>query len=85
MPVSHHDILIDEDCLVYAVNCQEEGSTLQCGALYLEPLIPTQFIRLAYGGVRIQVEIPPELVNVPTPHRAWDVALPICPQSPSHD
>ena len=75
--MAQHDLLIDEDCLVFAVNCQEEGSTLHCGALYLEPLIPDQLIRLAYEGVRIQVELPPELINNPAPQRAWDVALPI--------
>jgi hypothetical protein len=76
--MDQHDLLIDEDCLVFAVNCQEEGSTLHCGALYLEPLIPNQLIRLAYEGVRIQVELPQEFINAPTPYRAWDVELQIC-------
>ena len=72
-----HDLLIDEGCLAWAVNCQEEGSTLHCGALYLEPLIPNHRIRLADNGATIEVEIPPELVNSPTPYRAWGIALPI--------
>lgn len=72
-----HDLLIDEACQVYAVNCQVEDSALQCGALYLEPQIPTQFIRLAYDGGSIQVELPLELVGQPGAFRAWHVELPI--------
>ena len=74
----NHDLLIDPINTVFAVNCRVEGSTLHCGALYLEPLVQHHRIRLAYDGATIEVEIPPELVNSPTPHRAWDVALPIC-------
>lgn len=77
MPMPQHDLLIDEDCLVFAVNCKEEGSTLHCGALYLEPLIPNQLIRLAYDGVRIQVELPPELVNQASSLKAWEIELTI--------
>jgi len=75
--MAQYDLLVDEDCLVFAVNCQEEGSTLHCGALYLEPLIPNQLIRLAYGDARFEVELPAELINQPDPYRAWQVALPI--------
>jgi hypothetical protein len=72
-----HDILIDPINTVFAVNCAVEGSTLHCGALYLEPLVQSQFIRLAYDGATVEIELPPELVNQPTPFRAWQVALPI--------
>lgn len=72
-----HDILIDPINTVFAVNCVVEGSTLHCGALYLEPLVQSQFIRLAYGDASLEVEIPPELVNQTTPYRAWQVALPL--------
>jgi hypothetical protein len=72
-----HDLLIDPINTVFAVNCVVEGSTLHCGALYLEPLVQSQFIRLAYDGASLEVEIPTELVNQTTPHRAWQVALPI--------
>ena len=72
-----HDILIDPINTVFAVNCVVEGSTLHCGALYLEPLVQSQFIRLAYGDASLEVEIPPELVNQSTPYRAWQVALPL--------
>lgn len=74
----NHDLLVEpESSSVYAVNCRVEDSTLHCGALYLEPLIPTQLIRLAYGDASIDVELPEELINQPSPHRAWQVALPI--------
>jgi len=72
-----HDLLIDPINTVFAVNCREEGNTLHCGALYLEPLVQAQFIRLAYEGVSIQVELPLELVQQTEPYRAWDIALPI--------
>lgn len=72
-----HDILIDPINTVFAVNCVVEGSTLHCGALYLEPLVQSHLIRLAYGDASLEVEIPTELVNQPTPHRAWQVTLPI--------
>jgi hypothetical protein len=72
-----HDLLIDPLNTVFAVNCRVEDTTLHCGALYLEPLVQSQFIRLAYAGATLEVEIPSELVNSPTPYRAWDVTLPI--------
>jgi len=72
-----HDILIDPINTVFAVDCRIEGSTLHCGALYLEPLVQSQFIRLAYADATVEIELPPELVNQPTPFRAWQVALPI--------
>lgn len=76
----HHDLLIDPISTVFAVNCRVEGSTLHCGALYLEPLIQSHLINLirsADSGANVQVELPPELVNQPTPYRAWEVELPI--------
>ncbi len=72
-----HDLLTDEEQRVYAVNCQVEDAALHCGALYLEPQIPDQFIRLAYDGGSIQVELPIELVGQPAAFRAWSLTLPI--------
>jgi hypothetical protein len=72
-----HDLLIDPISTVFAVNCREEGSTLHCGALYLEPLVQSNSIRLAYNGATVEIELPPELVNQTTPYRAWNVELPI--------
>jgi len=73
----NHDLLIDPINTVFAVNCREEGSTLHCGALYLEPLIQSQSIRLAYGEASIQVELPFELLHQPAPYVAWEVKLPV--------
>ena len=73
----NHDLLIDPINTVFAINCRIEDSTLHCGALYLEPLIQSQSIRLAYGEASIQVELPFELVNQPDAFRAWQVELPI--------
>lgn len=72
-----HDLLIDPINTVFAVNCVVEGSTLHCGALYLEPLVQSQFIRLASSDASVEIEIPSELVNQTTPYRAWQVTLPI--------
>lgn len=73
----HYDLLIDPANTVFAVNCQVQGTTLHCGALYLEPLIHHQLIRLAYDGAILDVELPEELTNQPSAHRAWRVALPL--------
>lgn len=72
-----HDLLIDAINTVFAVNCVVEGSTLHCGALYLEPLVQSQFIRLASSDASVEIEIPTELVDQPTPYRAWQVTLPL--------
>lgn len=72
-----HDLLKDPINTVFAVNCEVEGSTLHCGALYLEPLVQSQFIRLASKTATLDVLIPHELVNKPTPFKAWDVELKI--------
>ena len=72
-----HDILIDPINTVFAVNCVVEGSTLHCGALYLEPLVQSHLIRLSYDDATVEIELPPELVAQTAPHRAWQVTLPI--------
>jgi hypothetical protein len=73
----HHDLLIDPINTVFAVNCKEEGATLHCGAIYLEPLVHSSTITLAYNEAKIEVELPIELVNQSTPYRAWSIELPI--------
>jgi hypothetical protein len=73
----HHDLLLDPINTVFAINCKEEGATLHCGALYLEPLVQSSSITLAYKDAKLKVELPPELVNQTTPFRAWSVELPI--------
>ena len=71
------DLLLDPINTVFAVNCRVEGSTLHCGALYLEPQIQSQFIRLSYSDASLMVELPLELLHQPDATRAWDVDLPI--------
>lgn len=74
----HHDLLVEpEQSIVYAVNCRVEGSTLHCGALYIEPLVQSQSIRLAYGSASMEVELPSELVDQPTAYCGWQIALPV--------
>lgn len=72
-----YDLLTDDANTVYAVNCRVENSTIVCGALYLEPLIRTQAIRLAYGTANVEIELPLELVNQTIPFCAWQIELPI--------
>jgi hypothetical protein len=72
-----HDLLMDVAHMVYAVNCQEQGDTLHCGALYLEPLIPFKSIRLSYESATVMVELPDEFVNQSEPLRSWAIKLPI--------
>ena len=75
LAMTQYDLLVDEDCLVFAVNCREEDSTLHCGALYLEPLIPHQSIRLSHKTGRLEVELPGELRNQSQCIVAWDLSL----------
>lgn len=69
------DLLVDPAHTVYAVNCRVEGAALHCGALYVEPQIPFQLIRLTHKSASIDIELPEELRDLPTPARAWEVAL----------
>jgi hypothetical protein len=75
--MTQHDILVDPAHTVFAINCKIEGSTLHCGALYVEPLNPFQLIRLTHLGVSLDVQLPDEAINQTAPTRAWSIALPI--------
>jgi hypothetical protein len=72
-----YDLLLDPINTVFAVNCRVEGSTLHCGALYLEPQIQSQFIRLSDKDASLTVELPLELLHRADAARAWDTNLPI--------
>ena len=72
-----HDLLMDAAHMVFAVNCQVQGDSLHCGALYLEPLVPFKSIRLAYETASVTVELPDELVNQAEPFRSWAIELPL--------
>lgn len=63
--------------MVYAINCQEQDTTIHCGALYLEPLVPFKIIRLSHKSASVKVELPAEFVNQTESLRAWSIDLPI--------
>lgn len=71
------DLLRNPINLVYAVNCQIEDTTLRCGALFLEPMIPTSNIRLQSEETQIEIELPEELLNRQESTRAWNIELDI--------
>lgn len=70
-----HELLTDAFNSIYAVNCRVEGTTLHCGALYVEPRNPFQVIRLSDNHASLDVELPPELVDQPDGIRAWNLEL----------
>lgn len=72
-----HELLVDPFRSVFAINAEVKGSTLHCGALYLDPLIPFDLIRLADNAAIIDVEVPADLRNQPQASRAWNVTLKI--------
>ena len=72
-----HDLLTDPFQSVYAVNCRVEGTTLHCGALYVEPRNPFQLIRLADNRASVDVQLPEDLIDQPTAQYGWDLQLPI--------
>ena len=72
-----HELLIDPFHCVYAVNCKVEDATLHCGALYVEAGHRHQLIRLSDKSARLDVQLPDELLDQPTPKRGWNVDLPI--------
>lgn len=72
-----YDLLTDPINTVFAVNCTLENGLLHCGALYLDPLIQSDTIRLSHEGDMIRVKLPPEALNLSDPFRAWEVDLPV--------
>jgi len=71
----HHELLVDAANSIFAVNCEVQGTTLHCGALYIDPLMPFQSIRLADSSASIEIELPEELLNQPSAIRAWEIPL----------
>lgn len=78
LTMSSHDLLIDRFATVYAVNCQfdEEEQVLQIGALYLEPEQHFRKIRITDRTLNIEIELPPELLDVRSAQKAWNIQLP---------
>ena len=70
-----YDLLTDTIQTTYAVNCRVEGTTLHCGALYLEPQIPFESIRLAHKTGSLEVQLPAELRHQAQAILAWDISL----------
>ena len=58
-----YDLLLDPFNTVFAIDCTLQGKTLHCGALYVSPQVPFDFIRLAGNGATIDVVFPEQLRN----------------------
>ena len=73
----HYDLLRNPINLMWAVNCTMTQDSVRIGALYIEPDIPEENIRLESGSDKIDVVIPEEFLRQSTALRAWNVELPI--------
>lgn len=62
---------------VYAVNCQIKEQRLSCGALYVETNHVHEVIRLSDSSAKLDVRLPTDLLDQPTPKVGWNVELPI--------
>ena len=76
--MSNHDCLIDRFATIFAVNCDfdEEEGTLTVGALYLDPGLSFSNIRISDKAANIEIELPSDLLNVPSAQKAWNIQLP---------
>jgi len=76
--MSNHDCLIDRFATIFAVNAEfdEEEGTLTVGALYLDPGLSFSNIRISDRTANIEIELPQDLLNVPTAQKAWNIQLP---------
>ena len=54
-----------------------EEDSVRIGALYLEPNVPDQFIRLESGSDIFDVVLPSEFLHREEALRAWNVELPL--------
>ena len=73
----HHDLLLNPIRIAWAVNCEIEEDSIRIGALYLEPRIPSQIIRLTSGSDIFDVVLPEELLHSAQSLRAWNIELPL--------
>jgi hypothetical protein len=72
------DLLLDPFRRVFAVACKLKGDRLEFGALYLEPEVPFEIIRLADKNLPIMdVRLPDEVRNQTDPIKIWDSHLEI--------
>lgn len=72
-----YDLLTDSIGTTFVVNSQVEGTTLHCGAFYLEPSIPFESIRLSDSRGSLEVELPFEFRNQAQAIQAWNIRLQI--------
>lgn len=73
----HVDVLRSPLNNAFAVNCEIEEGSVQCGGLYLCPGIQSRVIRLSHYSGNVDVELPAELLNRSEAFRAWSVTLPL--------
>lgn len=71
------DLLLNPGRFAWAVNCFVEEDSVRIGALYLEPNVPDQFIRLESGSDIFDVVLPAEFLNRSDPLRTWNCVLPL--------
>ena len=71
------DLLLNPGRFAWAVNCTVDEDSVRIGALYLEPNVPDQFIRLESGSDIFDVVLPEEYVRQDQSLRAWNVELPL--------
>lgn len=72
-----HDLLVDSDRKIFAVNCKISKDEVSIGALYAEPDISDFVIRLADKTASVEVELPVDVVHQTSFTRAWNITLPI--------
>jgi hypothetical protein len=74
------DLLLDPYFRVFLVNClvNEDCTMLDCGAVYVEPNVPFELIRLSDKKTPIMdIRLPDEIRNQPDPIKAWNTAFEI--------
>lgn len=72
-----YDLLTDEGQAVFGINAFVAEDSVKFGAFYLPPGVVSTVMRLAYKDVRLDVELPDELLNQTAAFVGWDVELPL--------
>ena len=72
-----YDLLLNPGRFAWAVNCRADEDSVRIGALYLEPHVPSQLIRLESGSDVFDVVLPAEFLKRSEPLRAWNCVLPL--------
>lgn len=77
----HYDLLRNPINSMWAINCLVEEDTVRIGALYLEPGLPNNQVRLSHDDESIMVTVPDEYLRRTEALRAWNVELPFVNES----